>query len=153
MEQIIPASPCVKSLDIIIDKELIFKNHISHIRYSCYVRHIHTVQPYLTVSSANIIMHSVIYVKWDYRNSLFIDIPDFLSKVTCKKSCFNHYPEFEEVQHFNTLSEETALATSKTAQYLPNEVQMPSKHYVLMPGGTLNPCFSKIDCMYNRQNV
>ena len=36
-----------------------------------YLRNICTVQPYLTTSSAKTIMHSVIFAKWDYYNSLF----------------------------------------------------------------------------------
>ena len=77
---IIPASPCVKNLGVIIDSELALSDHVTYICKSCYhyLRNIDTIRPYLTLSSAKIIVHSVISVKLDYCNSLFIDIPDYL---------------------------------------------------------------------------
>ena len=78
---IIPASPCVNNLGVIIDSELTLSDHVTYIcLLSCYhyLRNIRTIWPYLTVSSAKTIVHSVISVKLDYCNSLFIDIPDYL---------------------------------------------------------------------------
>ena len=77
---IIPASPCVKNLGVIIDSELALSDHVTYICKSCYhyLRNIDTIRPYLTLSSAKTIVHSVISVKLDYCNSLFIDIPDYL---------------------------------------------------------------------------
>ena len=111
---IIPASPSVKNLGVIIDEELILNNHINYICKSCYhyLRNIHTVRPYLTTSSAKTIVHSVISAKMDYCNSL-INIPDFQHKVMCTKCCCQDCPEFAEVQIYNTLSYGTLLATPK----------------------------------------
>ena len=77
---IIPASPCDKNLGVIIDSELTLSDQVTYICKSCYhyLRIIRTIRPYLTVSSANTIVHSVISAKLDYCNSLFIDIPDYL---------------------------------------------------------------------------
>ena len=77
---IIPASPYVKNLGVIIDSELTLSDHVTYICKSSYhyLRNIHTIRPYLTVSSAKTIVHSVISAKLDYCNSLFIDIPDYL---------------------------------------------------------------------------
>ena len=71
---IIPASPYVKNLGVIIDEELTLNNHITDICMSCYhyLGNIHTVRPYLT-SSAKTIVHSVISAKLDYCKSLFSD--------------------------------------------------------------------------------
>ena len=76
---IIPASPYVKNLGVIIDEEPMLNNHLTYICKSCYhyMRTICTVRPYLTTSSAKTILHSVISAKLDYCNSLFIDIPAF----------------------------------------------------------------------------
>ena len=77
---IIPASPCVKHLGVIIDSELTLSDHVTYIFKSCYhyLRNICTTRPYLTVSSAKTIVHSVISAKLDHCNSLFIVIPDYL---------------------------------------------------------------------------
>ena len=77
---IIPASPYVKNLGVIIDSELTLSDHVTYICKSSYhyLRNIRTIRPYLTVSSAKTIVHSVISAKLDYCNSLFIDIPDYL---------------------------------------------------------------------------
>ena len=57
---IIPASPYVKNLGVIIDEELILNNHITYICKSCYhyLRTIRTIWPYLTTSSAKTIAFS-----------------------------------------------------------------------------------------------
>ena len=63
-------------------------------------------------------MHSVISAKLDYCNSLFVDIPDFLiTKLQRVQNAATRIVliEFEEVRLCNTLSDETALATCKTA--------------------------------------
>ena len=77
---IIPASPYVKNLGVIIDSELTLSDHMTYICKSSYhyLRNNRTIRPYLTVSSAKTIVHSVISAKLDYCNSLFIDIPDYL---------------------------------------------------------------------------
>ena len=51
---IIPASPCVKNLHVIIDEELTLNIHITYICKSCYhnLGNIHTVWLYLRTSSA-----------------------------------------------------------------------------------------------------
>ena len=56
---------------------------LAHMLKTCkssyhYLRNIHTIRPFLTVSSAKTIVHSVISAKLDYCNSLFIDISDYL---------------------------------------------------------------------------
>ena len=77
---IISASPYVKNLGVINDSELTLSDHVTYICKSSYhyLRNIRTIRPYLTVSSAKTIVHSVISAKLDYCNSLFIDIPDYL---------------------------------------------------------------------------
>ena len=71
---IIPASRCVKNLDVINDEELTLSHYITYICKSCYhyLMNIHTFWPYLTTSSTETIVHSVISAKLDYCNSLFI---------------------------------------------------------------------------------
>ena len=80
---IIPASLYVKNLGVIIDEELTLNNHITYICKSCYhyLRNIHTVQLYLTISSAKTIVHSVISAKLQpslYRHPRF-----FITKLQC----------------------------------------------------------------------
>ena len=63
---IMPASPCVKNLSVVIDEKLTLNNHITYI-----------CKTYMTTSSANSNVHSVISAKSDYCNSPVFDIPDF----------------------------------------------------------------------------
>ena len=79
---IIPASPCVKNLGVIIDEELTLNNHITYIK-SCYhyLRNIRTVWLYLTTSSAKTTVHSVISAKLDYCNSFHQHPSFFITKL------------------------------------------------------------------------
>ena len=134
---IIPGSPCVKDLGVIID-ELTLNNHITYICKSCYhyLRNIHTVRPHLTTSSAKTIVHSVISAKLDYCNSLFVDIPDFLSD-------FYHVQNAAARIVLN-------LKDNSVAHYLMKLHLLPIRHHIIyklnllvfMALKAFNPCFA-----------
>ena len=74
----IKSSACVRNLGVIIDAELTMKNQVDSICKSCYhyIRNICLLRPYLTISAAKTIVHSVISSRLDYCNSVLIGISD-----------------------------------------------------------------------------
>ena len=78
----IKSSPCVRNLGVLIDAELTMKNQVNAICKSCYhhIRNIRLIRPYLSISAAKTIVHSVISSRLDYCNAVLIGISEHLIK-------------------------------------------------------------------------
>ena len=88
----VPFSPSVRSLGVVLDQTLSFKQHVLSICRVAYLelRRISTIRQYLSVDATKTLICAFVFSRIDYCNSLLAGIPkyllDRLKKETTTKS-------------------------------------------------------------------
>ena len=76
--------PCefAKNLGVVLDSSLSFRFHIDSIVKTCnfHIRNLYMIKDFLNRKNLVTLVHSLIVSKVDYRNSLFIGLPDVILK-------------------------------------------------------------------------
>src|SRR6218665_1257042 len=74
----------VRNLGVILDQNLSFSSHITHLSRSCFmhIRDVRRIRPILDLKTASTIPISVVHAKLDYCNSLFLNIHSFIPAIS-----------------------------------------------------------------------